>query len=297
MSWDKGKACENYQMLILAAVPVGNPGDATTNLREVITRVGHIAAEDSRKFGRLCADLGITHTAKVISFFEGNESERISELITILKTGNDLLVVTDAGMPGVSDPGYRLVRAALENNIEVKVLPGPSAVTTALLLSGLPTDRFCFEGFPPRTAGARLAWYQELAHEPRTMVFFEAPHRLSDSLSDAATAFGADRSAAVCREMTKTYEEIVRGPLSDLVKWSISKEMLGEVTVVVHGYSIDLSTITDEEIVAKVLWAEAAGISRKEAIAEVVTETKLAKRQVFDAMVAHKSGAAKNDKM
>jgi 16S rRNA (cytidine1402-2'-O)-methyltransferase len=284
-------------MLILAAVPVGNPGDATANLRDAIVQAGYIAAEDSRKFGRLCADLGITYSAKVISFFEGNETERIDELIAIMQSAQDLLVVTDAGMPGVSDPGYRLVRAALENNIEVKVLPGPSAVTTALLLSGLPTDRFCFEGFPPRTSGTRATWYQELAQEPRTMVFFEAPHRLSESLADASVAFGDDRQAAVCREMTKTYEEIVRGPLSELVTWSNSKEMLGEVTVVIHGYTKDLSDIRDAEIIEKVLKAEAAGISRKEAIAEVVTETKLPKRQVFDAMVAHKASTPKTDKM
>ena len=284
-------------MLILAAVPVGNPGDATANLRDAIVQARYIAAEDSSKFGRLCADLGITYSAKVISFFEGNETERVDELIAIMQSAQDLLVVTDAGMPGVSDPGYRLVRAALENNIEVKVLPGPSAVTTALLLSGLPTDRFCFEGFPPRTSGARAAWYHELAEEPRTMVFFEAPHRLSESLADASAAFGDDRQAAVCREMTKTYEEIVRGSLAELVVWSNSKEMLGEVTVVVHGYTKDLSDISDAEIIEKVLKAEAAGISRKEAIAEVVTETKLPKRQVFDAMVAHKASAPKTDKI
>ena len=284
-------------MLILAAVPVGNPGDATTNLRQAITEARYIAAEDSRKFSRLCVDLGITHSAKVISFFEGNETERIDELIAVMQSAQDLLVVTDAGMPGVSDPGYRLVRAAIENNIEVKVLPGPSAVTTALLLSGLPTDRFCFEGFPPRTSGTRATWYQDLAHEPRTMVFFEAPHRLAESIADASVAFCGDRAAAVCREMTKTYEEIVRGPLSDLVVWSQSKEMLGEVTIVIHGYMKDSSTISDAEIIEKVLQAEAAGISRKEAIAEVVTETKLPKRQVFDAMVAHKASAPKTDKM
>ena len=284
-------------MLILAAVPVGNPGDATSNLREAIERAHYIAAEDSRKFSRLCTDLGISHSAKVISFFEGNETERISELIDIMKSGNDLLVVTDAGMPGVSDPGYRLVRAALENNFDVKVLPGPSAVTTALLLSGLPTDRFCFEGFPPRTSGARSTWYESLVDEPRTIVFFEAPHRLAESLADALAAFGPDRLAAVCREMTKTYEEIIRGPLSELVDWARSKEILGEVTVVVHGYLHDASSLTVDQIIEKVLLAEAAGISRKEAIAEVVAETKLPKRQVFDAMVAYKSTTAKNDKM
>jgi len=152
-------------MLILAAIPLGNPADASTNLREAIVCAKYIAAEDSRKFSRLCSDLAVTHSAKIISFFEGNEIERLDELVKIMESGSDLLVVTDAGMPGISDPGYRLVRAAIAKNIKIKVLPGPSAVTTALLLSGLPSDRFCFEGFAPRTGGARESWFENLANE------------------------------------------------------------------------------------------------------------------------------------
>jgi len=163
-------------------VPLGNPLDASAHLREAIEQTPFIAAEDSRKFARLCQDLGVTHSAKVISFFEGNEGERIAGLLEILKSGSDLLVVTDAGMPGISDPGYRLSREAIAADIQVKVLPGPSAVTTALLLSGLPTDRFAFDGFPPRTQSARLTWFEHRAKEERTLVLFEAPQRLVESL-------------------------------------------------------------------------------------------------------------------
>ena len=172
-------------MLILAAIPLGNPGDASARLKEAITQVDFIAAEDSRRFGRLCAELGITYEAKIYSFFEGNENERLEPLLEILSSGKDLLVVTDAGMPGISDPGYRLTREAIARDIPIRVLPGPSAVTTALLYSGLPTDRFCFEGFLPRTSGARITALEKLEEEERTMIFFEAPHRLEESLVDA----------------------------------------------------------------------------------------------------------------
>ena len=165
-------------MLILAGLPIGDVSDASAHLISAIEKADYIAAEDSRKFARLCQDLNIQHHAKVVSFFEGNEIERIDELTKLLKSNKDILVATDAGMPGISDPGYRLVRAAIENNVQIKVLPGPSAVTTALLLSGLPTDRFCFEGFPPRTSAARLKWFTELAEEQRTIILFEAPHRI-----------------------------------------------------------------------------------------------------------------------
>lgn len=280
-------------MLILAATPLGNPQDASQSLKDAISSAKFIAAEDSRKFSRLCSDIGTTHSAKVISFFEGNENERIDELTRILKDGSDLLVVTDAGMPGVSDPGYRLVRAAVENGILVKVIPGPSAVTTALLLSGLPTDRFCFEGFVPRTSGARISWFEDLLNEERTIVFFEAPHRLVDSLNDAVTVFGGDRAGAICREITKTYEEVIRGSLSELLEWAKSKEILGEITVVLSGFISDSSNITNGDLVNQVLKIEGAGLTRKDAIAEVAKVTGVAKRRVFDAMVEHKSAEGK----
>lgn len=276
-------------MLILAAIPLGNPGDASENLKGAITSSKYIAAEDSRKFSRLCSDLGIVYNAKVISFFEGNEIERLAELISILESGNDLLVVTDAGMPGISDPGYRLARAAVEKKIQIKVLPGPSAVTTALLLSGLPSDRFCFEGFPPRTSGARQTSFTKLAEEERTMIFFEAPHRLLESLTDAKAIFGATRNGAICREMTKTYEEVIRGNLEELENWARSNEILGEITLVLEGYDPTSKSYSSQDLIALVLKEESAGISRKDAIAEVARATGTAKREVFEAMVTHKS--------
>ena len=276
-------------MLILAAIPLGNPADASANLREAIVGAKFIAAEDSRKFSRLCSDLGITYSAKIISFFEGNEIERLDELVAILESGSDLLVVTDAGMPGISDPGYRLARAAVEKNIKIKVLPGPSAVTTALLLSGLPSDRFCFEGFAPRTSGARTTWFENLANETRTIIFFEAPHRLLESLADAVLVFGPNRLGAICREMTKTYEEVIRGDLETLHNWAAATEILGEITLVIAGFDPDSRQFTEADLIAEVLKQEAAGISRKEAITEVARITGRAKREVFDAMVTHKS--------
>jgi 16S rRNA (cytidine1402-2'-O)-methyltransferase len=280
-------------VLILAATPLGNPLDASQSLKDAIINTRFIAAEDSRKFSRLCSDLGVKYDAKVISFFEGNETERIVELTEILKSGADLLVVTDAGMPGVSDPGYRLVRAAVDAGVLVRVIPGPSAVTTALLLSGLPTDRFCFEGFVPRTGGARISWFEELVNEERTIVYFEAPHRLVESLEDAVKVFGENRTGAICREITKTYEEVVRGPLSHLLTWAKSKEILGEITVVLAGFDSTNLEFTNEDLVNQVLKIEAAGFGRKEAIAEVAKVTGIAKRTVFDAMVEHKSAEGK----
>jgi 16S rRNA (cytidine1402-2'-O)-methyltransferase len=277
-------------MLILAAAPLGDPRDASAHLRQAIVEASHIAAEDSRKFTRLCSDLGIKYQARVISFFEGNELERIDELVAIMHGGSDLLVITDAGLPGVSDPGYRLIRAAVENQIAIKVLPGPSAVTTALLLSGLPTDRFCFEGFPPRTQGARQTWLMEMAEEVRTIIFFEAPHRIIETLSDAVAIMGGERQGAICREMTKTYEETIRGSLSELLAWANSGEVRGEITMVLAGFDPSTRNFSPADLVALVLAQEAAGISRKEAIVAVAKNSGLAKRLVFDAMVDHKSG-------
>jgi 16S rRNA (cytidine1402-2'-O)-methyltransferase len=277
-------------MLILACLPIGDPQDASVHLIQAIENVQYVAAEDSRKFARLCQDLNIKHNAKVISFFEGNESERIAELTVILKSQKDILVATDAGAPGISDPGYRLIRAALAENIQIKVLPGPSAVTTALLLSGLPTDRFCFEGFPPRTKGARNKWFKDLSEEERTIIFFEAPHRIVESLTDAAEAFGKDRTGAVCREMSKQYEEVIRGSISQLISWASSKEILGEITVVVEGFDLGSREFSAEQLINLVLAQEESGEGRKEAIALVAKENGVSKRVVFDAMVAYKSG-------
>jgi 16S rRNA (cytidine1402-2'-O)-methyltransferase len=276
-------------MLILACLPIGDSRDASAHLIQSIQAVQYVAAEDSRKFARLCQDLNLKHHAKVISFFEGNENEKIEELTNLLKSQKDVLVATDAGSPGISDPGYRLIRAALQSNVEIKVLPGPSAVTTALLLSGLPTDRFCFEGFPPRTQGARAKWFEELAEEERTIVFFEAPHRITECLIDAGNALGLERRGAICREMSKHYEEVIRGSISELISWAKSKDILGEITVVLDGFELANRQIAETELIKMVLELEGIGESRKEAIAQVAKKNSIAKRIVFDAMVTYKS--------
>ena len=278
-----------HMKLLLAGVPLGNPGDASARLISAIKNASIIAAEDSRRFQRLCQDLGISSQAKILSFFEGNEEERTEQLLNELRNGADVLVVTDAGMPTVSDPGFKLVRSAVAENIQVEVLPGPSAVTTALALSGLPTDRFCFEGFVPRSQGAREKFFEELRFEVRTVVFFEAPHRLQETLITAINFLGAERKAALCREMTKTYEETVRGTLGTLQEWASSKEVLGEITIVVEGAIVGAREINHERIIDSVRKFENAGMDRKEAIAAVAQELNLPKREVFDAMVAAKN--------
>jgi 16S rRNA (cytidine1402-2'-O)-methyltransferase len=271
--------------LILAATPLGNPGDASSRLKSAIEDATIIAAEDSRRFHRLCQDIEVTFTAKVISFFEGNEEDRTKELLAELKNGATVLVVSDAGMPTISDPGFRLMREAIAQEIQVQVIPGPSAVTMAIALSGLPTDRFSFEGFPPRTAGARTSTFEKLRFEERTMVFFEAPHRLEESLSDAVEVFGAERKGAICREMTKRYEESIRGTLSELLSWASTNEVLGEITLVVQGAEIDSALRTANDMADRVREFEAAGMDRKGAIATVADEFGISKRLVYAAVV------------
>ena len=271
--------------LILAATPLGNPGDASPRLKGAIENASIIAAEDSRRFHRLCADIQVTFTARVLSFFEGNEEDRTRELIAELKSGATVLVVSDAGMPTISDPGFRLMRDAIAEGIEVSVIPGPSAVTMSVALSGLPIDRFSFEGFPPRTAGARLATFEKLRFEERTMVFFEAPHRLTESLVDAVNVFGTERLGAICREMTKRYEETIRGNLGELSAWATANEVLGEITLVIAGAVTDSASLTAADMVGRVREFEAAGMDRKSAIATVADEFGIAKRLVYAAVV------------
>jgi 16S rRNA (cytidine1402-2'-O)-methyltransferase len=277
-----------YGTVLLAGTPLGRPDDASARLREALATAPVIAAEDTRRLRRLCADLDVTPTGRVVSFFDANEASRVPQLLDALRDGQDVMVVTDAGMPSVSDPGYRLVAAAVAEGLPVTSLPGPSAVTTALAVSGLPVDRFCFEGFLPRKGGERRRALDALASEPRTLVFFEAPHRLAAALADLAAAFGNERSAAVCRELTKTHEQVLRGTLGELAEWATG-EVRGEITLVVAGASADPEPVTAEELAAEVTAREAAGQSRKEAIAEVAAGRRVPKRTVFDAVVAAKT--------
>lgn len=277
--------------LTLAATPLGNPGDASTRLKDAIENAGIVAAEDSRKFHRLCADLNIDFKGRVISFFEGNEQERTAEILTMLHAGTSVLVVSDAGMPTINDPGFRLMRDAIAGGIPVAVIPGPSAVTTAIALAGLPTDRFVFEGFSPRTSGAREKFFENLRNEERTIVWFEAPHRLLDALEDAVAVFGPNRSGAICREMTKRYEETIRASLGELLSWAKNNEVLGEITMVLEGAPSNSAEITAESMVSRVKEFETAGMDRKSAIAAVAEEFSVAKRVVFAAMVEAKSAS------
>jgi 16S rRNA (cytidine1402-2'-O)-methyltransferase len=275
--------------LVLVGAPLGNPGDASQRMRAALSSADVIAAEDTRRLSRLTRDLGIELTGRVLSYFEGNEERRTPELVSALLGGATVAVVTDGGMPSVSDPGYRLVRAAVEAGVRVTAAPGPSAVTTALALSGLPSDRFCFEGFLPRKPGERRSRLAELATEPRTLVFFEAPHRIAATLADLAVAFGADRSAAVCRELTKTYEEVLRRPLSALADWATADPPRGEITVVVAGAPEQLVVRPDDAgLRALVADHEATGTARKEAIALVARRYGLPKREVYQAVIAAK---------
>ncbi|SNT19987.1 16S rRNA (cytidine1402-2'-O)-methyltransferase [Asanoa hainanensis] len=268
--------------LILVGAPLGNPADASTRMRDALADADVVAAEDTRRLVRLARDLGITVAGRIVSYFEGNEERRTPELVDTLRDGAVVALVTDGGMPSVSDPGYRLVRAALDAGLPVTAAPGPSAVTTALALSGLPSDRFCFEGFLPRTGSARRTRLAALATEERTLVFFEAPHRLAAMLADLATAFGADRSAAVCRELTKTYEEIVRRPLGGLAEWAAEAGPKGEITLVVAGAPPASATRPpDEALRAEVAEAEAAGSSRRDAIAAVAERHGVRRREVY----------------
>ncbi|GHK02499.1 16S rRNA (cytidine(1402)-2'-O)-methyltransferase [Streptomyces sp. NPDC003753] len=279
-------------ILVLAGTPIGDIADAPPRLAEELATADVIAAEDTRRLRRLTQALDVQPAGRVVSYFEGNESARTPELVEALAGGARVLLVTDAGMPSVSDPGYRLVAAAVEKDIRVTAVPGPSAVLTALALSGLPVDRFCFEGFLPRKAGERLSRLREVAEERRTLVYFEAPHRLDDTLAAMAEVFGGERRAAVCRELTKTYEEVRRGSLGELAAWA-AEGVRGEITVVVEGAGEKAPEELDAaELVRRVRVREEAGERRKEAIAAVAAEAGLPKREVFDAVVAAKNANA-----
>jgi 16S rRNA (cytidine1402-2'-O)-methyltransferase len=278
-------------VLVLAATPIGQAADAPPRLAAELAGADVIAAEDTRRLSRLASELGVDVKGRVTSYFDGNEAARTPGLVERLVAGDRVVLVTDAGMPSVSDPGYRLVVAAVDAGIVVTAVPGPSAVLTALAVSGLPVDRFCFEGFLPRKSGERARRLAGLAGEERTLVFFEAPHRTAAALTALAEAFGSDRPAAVCRELTKTHEEVRRGPLGDLVGWA-QEGVRGEVTIVVGGATAGAGVAQDMESLRDAVAAlEEAGEPRKDALRAVAARAGVPKRRVYDAVhgIGHES--------
>lgn len=270
--------------LFLAATPIGNVGDASIRLRELLGQADIIAAEDSRRAHRLLSDMGVTYVGQIWSFYDAVEQVKSPEIIDRVEAGATVVMISDAGMPSVSDPGYRLVREAIERGVNVSVVPGPSAVLAALAISGLPVDRFTFEGFLSRKSGERLAALTELEIEKRTMVFFEAPHRLAETIKAMLEVFGPQRQVVVCRELTKTYEEIIRGDLAHLASW-VDREILGEITIVLHGASEQAPSLASDWV-EQVATRVALGVSQRDAIAEVAKELHVPKRDVYDAVLA-----------
>jgi 16S rRNA (cytidine1402-2'-O)-methyltransferase len=283
-------AARRHGILTLAAAPIGQPADASARLAAALQAAGLIAAEDTRRVRRLAGALGVRLTGRIVSYYDDVESRRAPALLDELAAGQDVLLITDAGMPGVSDPGYRLVAAAVQAGIRVTVLPGPSAVTTALVVSGLPSDRFVFEGFPPRKAGERTRRFAQLADEHRTLVFFESPRRVGATLAELAAAFGADRRAAVCRELTKTHEEVLRGTLGQLSD-RLKDGVLGEVTLVVAGASPLPEPVAATDAVAEVLARVQRGASRRDAVAAVAAELGLRRRELYAAVISNGADA------
>lgn len=269
--------------IYVAATPIGDAGDATPRLRQMLETADIIAAEDTRRLLNLAGRLEIPITAKVLAFHDHNESERIDELLDAARAGMEVLVVSDAGMPTVSDPGYKLVREAHEEDVPVTVIPGASAVLTALAISGIPTDRFSFEGFAPRKDGDRARVFSVLADEMRTMVFFDSPHRVGDTLAIMAEQFGADREAAVCRELTKTYEEVKRGSLDELAEWAAGG-LKGEITIVVSGAPYREPSPDDH--VDDVLVLADSGMRMKAAAAYISAHTGVRKKELYEAALA-----------
>lgn len=270
-------------VLVLAATPIGHPRDSSRRLADELAGADVIAAEDTRRLRRLLAELAVTPAGRVVSYHEHNEASRTPELLARLVDGARVVVVTDAGMPSVSDPGYRLVAAAVGAGVRVTGVPGPSAVLMALAVSGLPVDRFCFEGFLPRRPGERSRVLAGLAEEQRTMVFFEAPHRTAATLAALAAAFGTDRPAAVCRELTKTWEEVRRGGLAELALWA-ADGVRGEVTLVVGGAGRRASSVA--EALPGIQARVAAGERLKDVCADVATRTRLSSKLLYDAVLA-----------
>jgi 16S rRNA (cytidine1402-2'-O)-methyltransferase len=280
---ERGQPAPEGGVLVLAATPIGRVEDASPRLVRELAHADLVAAEDTRRVARLARDLGVQLPERVVSYFEGNEVARTEQLLDELRSGARVVVVSDAGMPSVSDPGYRLVAAAVADGLRVTAVPGPSAVLTALAVSGLPVDRFCFEGFLPRKAGERRRRIGELAAEPRTAVFFEAPHRTATTLAAMAELLGGERRAAVCRELTKTHEQVVRGGLAELAAWA-AEGVRGEVTIVLEGAPEPTGPPPERwpELVAA---ERARGRSPSEAVKVVARQAGVPKRQVYDAVV------------
>lgn len=273
--------------LVLAATPMGQYDDASPRLRAALGSADIVAAEDTRRARALAAGLGVGIAGKLISYYDQVEAARTPGLVEAIEAGQTVLVVTDAGMPSVSDPGFRLVAACAEKDLPITCLPGPSAVTTALAVSGLPCERFCFDGFAPRKSGARRTWLAQLVAEPRTVVFFDSPHRLADTLADAAEVLGPDRRVAVCRELTKTYEEVRRGGLAEVARWA-ADGVKGEITVVLAPG--DVVAPQAEDVVGRVQSLVDEGMRLKDACAQVATETGTSKRELYEAALDARDG-------
>jgi 16S rRNA (cytidine1402-2'-O)-methyltransferase len=272
--------------LVLAATPIGDPDDASPRLRRALETADVIAAEDTRRLRRLAATLGVTVSARMVAVYDAVERGRSGALLAEVREGRTVLVVTDAGMPLVSDPGHVLVTEAIAAGLPVTVIPGPSAVTAAIAVAGIEVDRFCVEGFLPRKAGERRTRLGELADDPRALVLFEAPHRLAASLADVATVFGGERRAAVCRELTKTHEEVLRGSVAELATWAADAQVRGEITVVVAGASQARAAVDHEVLASEVAQRMATGASRRDAVDQVAAARGLARRVVYAAATA-----------
>ncbi len=272
---------------MLVGAPLGNVADASVRLKTVLHSVNVIAAEDTRRLKRLLSDLEIDTDADIVSYFEGNEQTKTGQLVARLEGGDDIAVITDGGMPSVSDPGYRLVTAAIDVGVPLTAVPGPSAPTTALAVSGLPSDRFIFEGFLPRKSGEASRRLAEVAHQSRTTVFFESPRRIEATLAQLCESFGSQRQAALCREMTKTYEEVRRGTLASLLDGARDDPPRGEITLVVAGWDgPDGSEATPERLAAEVEALEETGLPRKEAMRQVARQYGLKRRDVYEALLS-----------
>ncbi|WP_369792953.1 16S rRNA (cytidine(1402)-2'-O)-methyltransferase [Kocuria sp. ZOR0020] len=271
--------------LVLAGTPIGNLGDASARLREALATAEVIAAEDTRRTRKLASGLGITLSARLVAHHEHNEAASAEDLLAEVRSGRTVLVVSDAGMPTVSDPGYRVAAAAAAEGLTVTALPGPSAVLTALAVSGLPSDRFVFEGFLPRKSGQREARLQDLTTEPRTMVFYEAPHRLGAMLTALTEAFGSARPAVVARELTKLHEEVLRGTVGSLAELVEGEGVRGEIVVVVQG-APEPDPQKPEDLVEEVEALVADGIRLKDAAGAVAAAQGLSKRELYESVLA-----------